>query len=408
MREVMDRGRRHVADLVVEVHDDMDRVSDLWKEFQRRAGGGPHDSWEWNNAWRRTAGSLVVPKIVIGRSDGRPVFLLPLAVRTRLGCKVLEWFSADQGNYASGLFDRLSWKDGNLPRGEALLEHILKVFPEVDAVHLAAQPDGFIDSPNPLAGLPGVAGASSGYAFKIGPDLKEQFADRVSQRYWKTYYRRERRLAEVGPVRLKCVEDRDERVDVLHLIFDHKQQWLAERGITDLFAEETIRNFFHSLIQEPDTGTGFKVAVYQLTAGDEVIAASLDIHFQDCFYGLISTTTPGPLRKYGPGNILFHRLVDRLRQEGIKHFDFGVGENQQKTRWGIVQRNLSHGLFAVTAKGQVYLKALEGALTAKRLIKQSPQAWSVAQWLRQWKWLSKPAVALGAASTLASLLLIES
>lgn len=394
--------------LTVEVFDNLEDVRDLWRAFQRIAVGGPHDTWEWNDAWARTAGKDDAPLVAVGRDRrGEIIFLLPLTIRNRMGCAVLGWLGAEQGNYASGLFRPDAWAEDGLPRGAALLDCIVASLPRIDAVHLSDQPAEFVTGANPLAGLPGVAGASPGYAFSIGADWKAQYEGQASARYRRNLSRRERQLEEHGPLRLASIDDRPGRLAAIETIFEQKRQWFAERGIADGFADEKTREFFRALVAAPCSDSGFTVGVHELTVGGEVAAASLGLLHGNCFYGLVSTTTPGELRKYGPGNILFHRLVERFAEDGVARFDFGAGESELKLRWSTERRELFHGIVPVSARGLAYGKGLEGALTAKRLIKQSPRAWSIAQRLRQWKWLSRPAMAVGAGA-IASLLLIES
>ena len=108
------RPAGHEYDLTVEVYDTLDKVSSMWRAFERSAIGGPHDTFEWNDAWARTAGKSCKPLIAVGRDGaGEILFLLPLTIHKHLGCDVLEWLGASQGNYSSGLFHR----DSRSPAG---------------------------------------------------------------------------------------------------------------------------------------------------------------------------------------------------------------------------------------------------------------------------------------------------
>ena len=58
------------------------------------------------------------------------------------------------------------------------------------------------------------------------------------------------------------------------------------------------------------------------------------------------------LRDYEPGTLLFMRMIDQLGTEGIRHFDFGLGDAFYKSRFGDQNwKEATLNCFAPTAKG---------------------------------------------------------
>jgi len=370
----------------VEAHQDIAMLRDLWCTFQKNALGGPHDTWEWNEAWARTAGHSREPQIVIGRNEaGDVIFLLPLTIRKRKGCAVLEWLGASQGNYASGLFLPTAWQSENLPRGQALMTRVLAALPRVDAVHLADQPAEISNGFNPLSGLPGVKAASSGHAFPLNGNWEAHFNERFSSSSRSKLRRAERRISDEGTLDFSMVGPGSARVDALNRIIRDKQKWFTEKGIHNFFANHEMCEFYRALAQLPEDEGAPRLRIFEYRFNGETIAANLGMIHQNKFYGLIASTTSSPMRRHGPGRLMFLHLVEHLANEGIEMIDCGAGEDRDKLRWCTEERERLHAIVPVSAKGHVYAAALKAKLNAKLHIKQNPKLWNMAKRLRQWK-----------------------
>jgi len=372
--------------LRVEIHRDIPELRDLWRNFQAVARGGPHDTWEWADAWARTAGKASAPLIAIGRdASGQILFLLPLTIRKRAGCDILEWLGAEQGNYTSGLFHPAAWTEQTLPRGKDLLARVLGALPRIDAVHLADQPLAIGNTLNPFARLPGIPAASEGHAFPLNAAWHKHFKESFSSHHRNNIRRSERQLGELGAVRFDVVEHGPVRSQVMDGIITEKRIWFADRGLPDCFANAAVREFFRLLVQIPDTDAGPAIRIFTLSVGDEIVATNLGLIYQNKFYGLIASTTAGPMRRHSPGRLLFLRLVEYLANEGIETLDCGAGEDLEKLRWCTQRRERWNAIVPVTAKGFVYAAALKSMLFIKRQIKQSPRLWNQVNRLRKWK-----------------------
>ena len=387
-------------ELTVEVYDNLDEVGDIWRVFERDALGGPHDTWEWNQAWARTAGKSCKPMIVVGRTiSGDTLFLLPLTIQKHLGCDVLEWLGASQGNYSSGLFHQTAWSQGNLPQGQELLRIILAALPHVDAVHLEKNPVNLGTQSAPLASLPSIDEASAGYKFPLSHDWETLYKERFSKNHRHNIRRCMRRLADEGDFTFKKIPHGPGRLAVLDAMLVEKKQWFAERGIANFHDDPDIREFFETLVQIPDQKDGLSAIVFCLSVDGKMIAANICLVFQNTLYGLITCTTYGPMRRHGPGRILFLRTVEHMAQLGIEAIDCGAGEDENKLRWCSEQRNRLHTLVPITAKGRLYVAALKAELLVKVQIKQSPQLWSLAKRMRQWTSVLRPSGEKNSASS---------
>ena len=370
--------------LTIQIYHDIPALQDVWRSFQRATSAGPHDTWEWNNAWAKTAGASTRPLIAVGRTTREEiVFLMPLAIRQHRGCAVLEWFSAEQGNYASGLFLKKAWDENDLPRGRKLLALLLDALPPVDAVHLANQPYDDFAGWTPLGELPGLETASAGHAFPLTEDWNRHFNARFGKKIRADLRRRERRLIEQGELALRTVTPGEDLEKALDRMIADKRRWFADRGIDDFFADQALRAFYLDLATTRKNKNVPRLELYELTVGGKPIAANLGFTHNNVFYGLISSTAYGPLLRYGPGTILFLRMIEHLAGRGIERIDCGAGEDDNKLRWCTIERPRLHMIVPASLKGRLYTAGLNAKLTAKLRIKNSPRLWMLAKRMRQ-------------------------
>lgn len=409
MKQVEDKKAHKFGTLqTIEVVGDIDAIKDEWRQFQAAAAGGPHDSWEWNEAWLKSAGAACDPLIVTGRdASGGLLFLLPLTICLRSGVRVLEWLSSEQGNYASGLFHPTAWQEFDLPRGEELMSRVTAALPPIDVIHLSDQPDTLGEQLNPLGGIPGVPCASPGHILPLSAGWEAHYEAQFSSKQRSRLRNLERQLKAHDPVVIEDVTDATRRLVFLDGMIAEKQEWFAEKGIPDFFAKPGMREFFRGLACTHDIGSEPRLRIFILRAGDDVVATNIGMQFQNRFYGLIASTTSGPLRRYGPGRLLFLKMVECLSAEGLQLIDCGAGEDPDKLKWCTAKRERFHAIAPLTAKGSIYAAALKVAINSKRQIKQTPAAWKLAQRARQLKSaVLRPEVAVGAGA-IASLFLID-
>jgi len=362
--------------LAVEVHRDTASLKDDWRDFQHEAAGGPHDSWEWNDAWLQTAGHDDDAHIAVGRdASNRIVLILPLAIRKRCGCRVLEWLASEQGNYSSGLFLPAAWDSPALPRDKALLELILNALPEVDAVHLDKQPASIDGFASPLAGLSSISEASPGHCFPVGKDWEDHYRKQFAPRARAKLRRSESRLCEGNGATFETIKGADAKCRYTEDAIAQKAEFFAERGIADCFQASGVKAFFRHIARLPENGSDLSTRIFVCRKDDELLAAKMGVVYKDVFYGIISSTTTKPIRRFGPGSILFKNSVAFISREGIRTLDCGAGEDVTKQKWCTEQRERMHLVAPVTARGRVYTAMLRAALKAKLFIKNNPGFW---------------------------------
>ena len=371
--------------LDVKIHTDVNSLQKLWCTFQHMAVCGPHETWEWNKAWVETAGKNEKPIIAVAHNKaGEVVFILPLAMREHMGCQVLEWLGSEQGNYATGLFHPTAWTDKSMPRNRALLKLILDKLPRVDAVHLDKKLVAINTFRSPLAGLMRVSEASSGHSFPLGENWEDHFNDRFSSSARSKLRRDERRIADNGDVTYKQVTDVHEKLKFTDQVISQKSDFFAERGIRDFLQDDGMREFLHRLSQIPESNPDLSARLYTCHLDGVLLAAKMGVVHNNIYYGMISSTTPSAIRRYGPGSVLFKHSVELMAEEGIERLDCGAGEDETKRRWCTEEHARLHLIAPVSVKGYAYASLLFAQLKAKLFIKNHPGLWGRYKRTRAW------------------------
>jgi CelD/BcsL family acetyltransferase involved in cellulose biosynthesis len=98
------------------------------------------------------------------------------------------------------------------------------------AAILKAQPFSWDGSPNPFAGLTHQLTPSSGYAVTLG-DFDALYERRFSKRSRSTLDRKERKLADAGPLAYDWAETRAERLQIVDAFFAQRARQFAAMEI---------------------------------------------------------------------------------------------------------------------------------------------------------------------------------
>jgi CelD/BcsL family acetyltransferase involved in cellulose biosynthesis len=115
-----------------------------------------------------------------------------------------------------------------------------------------------------------------------------------------------------------------------HLIAAKREQY-RRTGVKDGLKEEWRRRFLHRLLDEPKT-SGCRPLLSTLHCGGKWVASSLNLLCNDTlhiWYPVYDTE----YRRYGPGHLLFFKIIAQGTAQGIRVFDFGEGEARYKEKY---------------------------------------------------------------------------
>jgi CelD/BcsL family acetyltransferase involved in cellulose biosynthesis len=121
--------------------------------------------------------------------------------------------------------------------------------------------------------------------------------------------------------------------DILPLLdgfFDqHIERW-SKTDFPSLFLESVNRDFYRALVQRLDTSNALRFT--ELRLGDRLIAAHFGFMHGDTFTFYKPTYAPS-LAEFSPGQVLLRQLLEHVRDEGARLFDFGIGNETYKLRF---------------------------------------------------------------------------
>lgn len=370
------------------VAEDLTSAAEEWKEFEKTADCTAFQSFAWHAAWQEHVGNLtgVSPAVVVGRKQDRVLFIMPLAVEHGRLVNRLVWHASDLCDYnapllapdfaavmvAAGAFATV-WQDvvARL-QADSRFRH--------DVVVLTKMPETVGAQTNPFMTLPTTLNPSGAYATPLTADWDSFYAAKRSAATRRSERTKLKRLAEFGEVRFVTAEEPAEIVATLTRLVDQKSKQFARMAVEDMFLKPGYRDFFFDVASNPSAG-GI-VHVSRLEVGETVAAANLGLVFGNRYYHVLASHDLGPASRFSPGVAHLHDLMRFAILRKCVAFDFTIGDEGYKRGWSDVTILLHDHRRAVSIRGWAVLLPSSVFVRAKRLIKQTPILWRMAQTIR--------------------------
>ena len=337
----------------ITVYGSLDEAERVWRRAVEACACYVFQTFEWNKAWRDTIGSVerVAERIVhVCAADGRTLLLLPLGVYDHRHFSSLQFLGGIFSDYNAPIIDRAFARDVAADVFGRLWRVIVDLMPSVDLVCLVRMPQTIEKIANPMLGLPEVTRSGTGYAARLPASFGE-FAGVRSAGFFRQNRSRWRRLAKLGEVELSLATGREERIAITRLAGKQKSQWLAQRGLPDLFRRQEVGDFYRLL-----TGTPLQdgeISVAALRVGGRIVATMWAPIFRGRYYFLLASYDQA-WSQYSVGRLLMEQLVQWcIGQPHINVFDLTVGNEDYKLFWSDHTIALHQHLDARTLKGAV-------------------------------------------------------
>jgi CelD/BcsL family acetyltransferase involved in cellulose biosynthesis len=315
----------------------------------------PFQDRRWLDAWYRAFAGLrdVEPLIAIvtDAATAQPVALLPLTRRWQHGIRIVEFADQHLTDYNAPLLHisaprdaagaRAMWRD---------LRTALKRSPGgADLVRFRKMPFDLDGRPNPLTLLPG-AGASSlnSNAVTTGDDFDawryslERTVRKELERSWRVFSRH-------ADAAFRIVTDPDEAQRVMSAMEIQQDTRMRHLGLKFTLNDESCAAFYRGLVRD-HLASGY-VVLSALTVGGEVVATLLGVR-SGARYVMVRISNAGDQwSKCSPGRLIIERSMAALHQEGIRHFDFSIGNYAYKRRFGVTPMALADLSAALSWRG---------------------------------------------------------
>jgi CelD/BcsL family acetyltransferase involved in cellulose biosynthesis len=113
--------------------------------------------------------------------------------------------------------------------------------------------------------------------------------------------------------------------------------------------DETCAAFYRSLVSE-NLGSGYAVLT-ALTVGEEVIATLLGVRSGSSYVMVRISNAGDNWSNCSPGRLIIERTMAALHHDGVRHFDFSIGNYAYKRRFGVVPVALAEITAALSWRG---------------------------------------------------------
>jgi CelD/BcsL family acetyltransferase involved in cellulose biosynthesis len=292
---------------------------------------------------------------ILDRED-HPLALLPLSIETHHEMRFLTFLSGYLSDYnAPILYPAVR----NWHNNEASLvwRSLLAVLPPFDIAIFDKQPDRVGELRNPLVHLGAMPFPSSGHATTLLGTWDDFAATRIP--HYKDSQRQRRRLGELGQIKFEIARTIPQRDTFMAALIRQKTRRLLEMSVsTTKFNDAGNRNFLLEATRRFFLSGPVHLSALKLD--DTIIAAHWGYSTASRFYYLVPSYESGTWRRYSPGRLLLEHLLQWSFSEGIRVFDFGIGDEKYKGYYEDTLMPLHVIMLPVTEKGRFWAKSFLG------------------------------------------------
>ena len=300
---------------------------------------------EWLAAWARTFpdpnGERVFLVVVRDRASGAILLRLPVALEDWSGIRVLRGWDRGTADYGGAIVTR-----GFAPRSddfERLWRDVAAVLPDHDVLILDKLPERVGDRDNPLLRVGTVEPSlNTGHWLRLGEAGRPRAIETFDGTMRRSLARKRRKLTNKGDLVFRFAECAAAMEAFEALLGWRRDRFAAENAGRDVAAVEA---FWRHVATDGRIGR-----IAALTLDGRPLAAGFGTRTGDSFQ-LLATGFDPTWKNWSPGLLLLEDLVDRAETDGVRIFDFTIGDEAYKLDFAVEDRPL-HDLFAPrTVKG---------------------------------------------------------
>jgi CelD/BcsL family acetyltransferase involved in cellulose biosynthesis len=334
-----------------------------WKQAAARWNDAnsstPFQDHRWLDAWYAAFADFpqVEPliAIVLDAATSEHVALLPLVRRVQNGVRIVEFADLNLTDYNAPLLTAMAprhaagahvlWRD--------LLKALKRLPGGADLIRLRKMPIDLAGQPNSLALLAGARPCPlNGNLVTTGDDFDayryslERTVRKNLERSWRVFMR--------DPAAgFRIVTDRSEALRVLSTMGIQQGARMRQLGLNFVLDDETSVAFYRHLVDE-GLDSGYAV-LSALTVGEEVVATLLGIRSGSRYVMLRSSHAGEKWSHCSPGRLIIKRTMAALHGDGVRSFDFSIGNYAYKRRFGVAPLPLVDLTAALSWRGTPYV-----------------------------------------------------
>ena len=361
------------GDVEIVVFDSFEAARPAWERVEKQGDGYAFQSYAWLSAWYETAArqsDLELCIVLVERADGTPLMLLPFGIERRAGVRCLIWLGGVLTDYQAPVLGPTFAADIGANGFSDLWAAVRRALPPHDAVVFEKQPECIGLQGNPFRALGGEPHASSAHLVHLEGGFEHFLRKTRSSKTRETERRKRRKLEKLGALSFVVARDLDDWNDLLRAMFRQKSENYRALGVTDLFAQNALRDFIECTSKR-HIRDGF-AHLCGLTLDNRIIATHWGLVYKKRLYYMFPSYERGELTRFSPGNILLQHLLEWCFDNDVDICDFTVGDEPYKFQWRDTELQLFDFLRSDTIGGYRYVLPLRAGRRLKRQIKQSP------------------------------------
>jgi CelD/BcsL family acetyltransferase involved in cellulose biosynthesis len=333
-----------------------------WKLAAARWNGAgsstPFQDPRWLDAWYQAFAGFdsVEPLIAIiaDAATSEQVALLPLVRRVANGIRIVEFADLALTDYNAPMLGAAAPRDVKAARvmWRDLLAALKRLPGGADLVRLRKMPVDLGGRPNPLALLDSASPCPlngnvvttsddfDAYRYSLGRTVRKEL-----ERSWRVFTRHREAAFQV-------VTDRSEALRVLSTMEIQQGARMQHLGLNFILNDETCAAFYRHLVGE-NLRSGYAV-LSALTVGNEVVATLLGVRSGSNYVMVRISNAGEKWSNCSPGRLIIERTMAALHRDGVRNFDFSIGNYAYKRRFGVAQLPLVDITAALSWRGMPY------------------------------------------------------
>ncbi len=348
------RERQDVHSRVrIELHANWPDAATKWDWSDCSENHAPFQHPDWLASWYAAfAPTAMEPLIAIAYDNegDAPIALLPLIRHRRHGVRIVEFADCDLTDNNAPLLAAPAC-DPALAAAvwPALRKALRRATGGVDVIRLRKMPRVIGGANNPLTLLPAARQSSLNSNLVItGEDFD---AHRFTLgRNERSQLRRKWRGFSADPSNLfRLVTGRDEALHLLDIIDQQQRSRMNALGKRFVLNEGANGAFYRNLVRN-GIAQGL-VTITVLSASDEIVAGTFGVRSGRRWTLIRSSLGSERWLKYSPGVLLIDQTMAALHADGVREFDFSIGEYDYKRRLGAFHVPLFDLTSALTLRG---------------------------------------------------------
>jgi len=350
--QVAARSTRRAVGFRVELVRDWQQAVARWHDISPST---PFQHPQWYDAWYAAfadaEGVDPLIAVVTDASTGEPAALLPLILRRQDDIAIVEFADLDLTDYNAPILGCAAPRDAGAARAmwRSLLSALRRMSDRPDLIRLRKVPVDLDGKPNPIALLDAAGPCSlngnlvtSGENYDAWRYTLEKTVRKELERSWRVFTRD-------PAASFAIITDTSEALRILSATEVQQGTRMESLGRNYVLNEETSAAFYRNLVCD-GVGSGYAL-VSALKVGDEVVATLLGIRTGSRYVMIRISNAGEKWSNCSPGRLIIERTMAALHRDGVREFDFSVGNYAYKRRFGVTRLPLIDISAAVSWRG---------------------------------------------------------